>query len=81
MIKYFSKQLLQIRLGIKYKLLKKSYNEKMVKWCLDMIDRKVKDIDLEKEFYITNQFKLGQFQEGYYIYKKIKKIQGVKGGK
>jgi len=80
-IKYFKKPYLAIKFFLKYKILRRAYNHDMVQWSLDMINKDIDIEHLEKEFYLTNMFNLGQFDEGFYVYKKIKKMQGVKGGK
>lgn len=72
MTKKFKNLNLKIKLWVKYKVLKKPYNEQIVLWAMDMKEREVKEIDLQREFYQTNKFVLGQFDEAKIIYKKLK---------
>lgn len=64
----------------KYKIMKKPYNEQMVIWAMKTIDKKVMPEMLKREFYTTNKFDLGQFEEGKFIYYQLKQTQNLKGG-
>lgn len=77
-MKLIGKKIFKIRMWIKYKLMKRAYDERVILWAIDMINRKVASEMLMREFYITNVFPLGMFEEGMFIYYQIKQMQKLK---
>lgn len=79
-IKFMGDKILKIKLWFKYKLMKQPYNEHIVRWAMDMIEKKVPTDKLMRSFYLTNKFLPNQFEEGKYIYRKVSgmKLKNVK---
>jgi len=73
--KYSPKAFFNFKMRLKYGMFKRPYDERMVAWAMDMFEENVPNDKLQYRFYLTNQFDLGEFDEGLFVYNKLKKMK------
>lgn len=65
------------RLWIKYHVLRKKYDEKFVKWCLDAYDKGYRDeIEIKKILLMKGKFSLKKVEEMIFIFSELKELKG-----
>ena len=62
---------------LKYKIFKRKYKEEDVKWCVNAINRGMRELDI-KRFLMIKGISEKKVNETLYIYNKI--LKGMKGG-